>query len=65
MLEVLNTRFWHIVVSLFAAIVSAALLRHTVHVYGGVSPDVIRVGALVTCFIVASFLAFFILKRHS
>lgn len=65
MLEALNTRFWHIIVSLFAAIVSAALLRHTVHVYAGISREEIRAGALIACFIVVFFLVLFMLKRRS
>lgn len=65
MLEVLNTRFRHVVVSLFAAVVSAALLRHTVHVYAGIDREEIRAGALIACFIMVFFLVLFMLKRRS
>ena len=47
MLDILNSRFKHLVVFLIGALVTAALLRHTVHIYGGIAPAGIRKGALV------------------
>lgn len=47
MIEALNSRFRHIVAFLMAAVFIAALLRHTVHVYGGIPPEQIRAGALM------------------
>jgi hypothetical protein len=47
MMEVLNSRFKHLLVFLIAALVTAGLLRHTVHIYGGVAPEDIRKGALI------------------
>lgn len=47
MIQALNARFRHIIVAAFAAVIVAALLRHTVHVYGGYSREDIRAGALM------------------
>jgi hypothetical protein len=51
--EALNARFRHVVAFAIAAVVTAALLRHTVHVYGGYSPADIRAGALMAIPLVA------------
>jgi hypothetical protein len=47
MLDILNSRFKHLVGFLIAALLTAALLRHAVHIYGGIAPEGIRKGALV------------------
>jgi hypothetical protein len=47
MLETLNTRFRRVVVSLIAAVFVAAVLRHVLHVYGWISREDIRTGALI------------------
>ena len=46
MLDILNSRFRYLVRFLIAALLTAALLRHTVHIYGGITPEGIRKGAL-------------------
>lgn len=46
--ETLNARFRHVLAFAITAVVIAALLRHTVHVYGGYSPADIRVYALMS-----------------
>jgi hypothetical protein len=51
--QALNARFRHVVVFATTAVVTAALLRHTVHVYGYYSPADIRAYALMTIPLVA------------
>ena len=46
--EALNARFRQVVAFTITAVAIAALLRHTVHVYGGFSPDDIRAYALMS-----------------
>jgi hypothetical protein len=46
MLDALNLHVRNFVVFLVAALAVAALLRHTVHVYGGIAPADIRWFAL-------------------
>ena len=46
MMTALNARFRTIVMLSFAAVVTAALLRHGIHIYGGVTPTDIRIGSL-------------------
>jgi hypothetical protein len=55
--EALNARFRHVVAFAGTAVVIAALLRHTAHVYGGYSPADIRVYALMSIPLVAILLA--------
>jgi hypothetical protein len=55
--EALNARFRHVVAFAIAAVAIAALLRHTVHVYGGYSPADIRAYALMAVPLVAILLA--------
>jgi hypothetical protein len=57
MIQALNARFRHIIVAAFAAVIVAALLRHTVHVYGGYSREDIRAGALMAVPLFALMLA--------
>ena len=46
-MDSLNLRFRYVLAFLIGAVISAAALRHGVHVYGGISPEDIRVGALM------------------
>jgi len=46
--QTLNTRFRHVLVFTITSVVVAALLRHTVHVYGYYSPADIRAYALMS-----------------
>jgi uncharacterized membrane protein len=43
----LNARAWHVVGTVIAALLIAAVLRHVLHVHVGYSREEIRVGALV------------------
>lgn len=43
----LNARAWHIVGTVAAALLVAAVLRHVLHVHVGYSREEIRAGALV------------------
>ena len=43
----LNARAWHVVGTVVAALLVAAVLRHVLHVHVGYSREEIRVGALV------------------
>ena len=47
MMDALNSRFWNILWFVVAALTLAGLLRHVLHVYGGVAPADIRWFALV------------------
>jgi hypothetical protein len=47
MIDALNSRFRHILTFLVAALIVAGLLRHTIHVYGGITREDIRWFALV------------------
>jgi hypothetical protein len=59
MMETLNSRFRYVVVFVVAAVVVAAVLRHTIHVYGGISPGDICTHALIALWpAIALFLIF-------
>jgi hypothetical protein len=45
--DALNSRLKYAIAFVIAAVIAAALLRHTVHVYGGFTREEIRVGALM------------------
>jgi hypothetical protein len=45
--DALNSRLKYAIAFVIAAVIAAALLRHTVHVYGGFTREEIRVGALI------------------
>lgn len=47
MIASFNSRFRNIVASVIVAVLAAALLRHGIHVYGGVAPAEIRLGAFL------------------
>jgi hypothetical protein len=64
MMEVLNSRFRHLLVFLFAALVTAGFLRHTVHIYGGVAPEDMRRGALIILAAVALIVLAFTLSQN-
>jgi hypothetical protein len=42
----LNLRFRYVVALIFRALIVAAVLSHTIHVYGGFSREEVRAGAL-------------------
>ena len=60
--EAINSRLRYIFAFLIAAVITAALLRHAVHVYGGFSREEIRAGALLA--LPAAVLAMFLVKRR-
>jgi hypothetical protein len=62
MIASINARFRNIVASAIVAVLAAALLRHSIHVYAGVSPEGIRVGAFLGIPAVA-FLLFLLGRR--
>jgi hypothetical protein len=47
MIASFNSRFRNIVASVIVAVLAAALLRHAIHMYGGISPPEIRLGAIL------------------
>ena len=55
MIETLNARFRHPVVFLIIAVFVAAVLRHVLHVYGWISREEIRTGALMALPLAVSF----------
>jgi hypothetical protein len=62
MIASVNVRFRNIVASVIVAVLAAALLRHGMHVYAGVSPEGIRLGACLAIPAVA--LVLFVLGRR-
>jgi hypothetical protein len=64
MLDQLNLRFKYIFAFLIGAVITAAALRHGVHVYGGFSREEIRTGALMAIPFVALAALFFRRNRH-
>jgi hypothetical protein len=64
-METLNARAWHVVVTVMAALLIAAVLRHVLHVHVGYSREEIRIGALTGFFaVLAAWLALIRLKRE-
>jgi hypothetical protein len=59
----LDKRFKYVVVFLIAAVITAAALRHGVHVYGGISREEIRLDAMMAIPLVAVAIVFFRRKR--
>ena len=47
MIQALNSRFKIVMVLAFAAVLVAGILRHTLHVYGGIAPADIRSDSLL------------------
>ena len=47
MIASFNSRFRNIVASVIIAVLVAALLRHAIHIYAGISPEEIRLGAFL------------------
>jgi hypothetical protein len=47
MIEAVNSRFKSTMITALAAVLVAAILRHTLHVYAGVSREDIRLHALL------------------
>jgi hypothetical protein len=59
-----NRRFRYVPTFLLGALITAAALRHGVHVYGGISPEEIRAGALMAIPAVALAIIFSRRKRQ-
>ena len=60
----LDRRFRYVVAFLIGALITAAVLRHVVHVYGGISREEIRAGALMAIPGVALAIIIFRRMRH-
>jgi len=60
--QAINARVKYTLLFLVAALLVAAVLRHTVHVYGGVSREAIRAAALMA--LPAAFVAYHLLRRR-
>ena len=60
----LNSRVRHILAALFAAAIVAAVLRHVLHVYGGLPREEIRVDALISLAAFAIAMIFLRRKRR-
>ncbi len=60
----LNQQFKYIVAFLIGAVIIAAVLRHTVHVYGGFSREEIRAGALIAIPAVLLLAISFFRRKH-
>jgi hypothetical protein len=59
----LDQRFRYVLAFLFGAVITAAALRHAIHIYGGISREEIRAGALMAIPAVALAIIFFRRKR--
>ena len=65
MIETVNARFRHVVVFLIIAVFVAAVMRHVLHVYGSISREEIRTGALIALpFAVLVYLAVLTIRRR-
>jgi hypothetical protein len=64
MLDHHNLRFKYVLAVLFGAVITAAVLRHGIHVYGGCSREEIRTGALMAIPVVVLAVIFFRRKRR-
>ena len=60
--EQLHLRARYVIGFLIAAVITAAILRHAIHMYGGVPPDQIRTAALLG--IPATIFSIFLLRRR-
>jgi len=60
--QAINARMKYTLLFFIAALLVAAVLRHTVHVYGGVSREEIRAAALLA--LPAAFIAYHLLCRR-
>jgi hypothetical protein len=63
-MDSLNLRFRYVLAFLIGAVITAAALRHAVHMYGGIPREEIRVGALMAIPAVALAIIFFRGKRQ-
>jgi hypothetical protein len=63
-MDSLDRRFRFVLAFLIGAVITAAALRHGVHVYGGFSREEIRVAALIAIPAVALTIIFFQRMRH-
>jgi hypothetical protein len=61
MQDAINTRVKYILAFLIGAVIAAAVLRHTVHVYGGFSREEIRAGALLA--LPAAVVVFYFIRK--
>jgi hypothetical protein len=59
----LDKRFRYVLVFLIGAVITAAALRHLVHVYGGIPREEIRWDAMMIIPLVAVAIVFFRRKR--
>lgn len=59
MIDTLNSRIKAVTLMVLGAIMVAAFLRHTLHVYGGISPADIRSDSLLLVAAVAIVVVFF------
>ncbi len=63
-MDPLAFRLRHVFAILIAAVVAAAILRHIVHIYGGISREDIRFDALLGAGLVAIAAIIFLRKRR-
>jgi hypothetical protein len=64
MTEELNARFKSVVAFVVAAVFAAALLRHSLHVYGGISREEIREDAITALIPAVSFLLILLARKR-
>jgi hypothetical protein len=63
-MDPLSFRFRYFLAILFAAVATAAALRHVIHVYGGYSREEIRTAALIATPLVVIAVIFFRRRRR-
>jgi hypothetical protein len=62
--EALKSRYRVSLAWLVGAVVTAAFLRHTIHVHAGISPEHIRDGAVMAAVIAVAVLTFIIVRKR-
>jgi hypothetical protein len=64
MMDLLDRRFKYVLAFLIGALITAAALRHGLHVYGGISREEMRWDALMAIPAIALVIIFFRRKRQ-
>jgi hypothetical protein len=64
MIEAVNSRFKYTMITAFAAVLVAAILRHTLHVYAGISREDIRLDALLAVCVLTIVVMIFRFRRR-
>jgi hypothetical protein len=64
MMDELNARLRYLVAFVIAAVITAAVLRHSLHIYGGLPREEIRVNAMTALIPAVSFLLILLARKR-